>query len=122
MKKIFVFAFLYTLSLGIFAQETFNDNNFNSIVENTSKLIVMDFYADWCGPCKRMHPIVESLANKYAGLVIIGRLNTDYNDADDQLGITGLPTFLFIKNNRIVHKIVGAVSEKTLTEWIDYYK
>ena len=72
------------------------------------KLVVIDFWATWCGPCQHMGPIVESLAEKYAGKAIIGKYNVDENeDVAAEFGIRSIPTLLFLKGGQLLHKIVG---------------
>jgi len=72
------------------------------------KLVVIDFWATWCGPCQHMGPIVESLAEKFAGKAIIGKYNVDENeDVAAEFGIRSIPTLLFLKGGQLLHKIVG---------------
>ncbi len=74
------------------------DATFDAIV-NTDKPVVVDFWAEWCGPCRMITPIIEELATEYEGKAVIGKVNVDENDAiTAKFGIRNIPTILFIKN------------------------
>ena len=76
---------------------------------------MIDFSAQWCGPCKRMAPIVEDLANKYDGQVIVGKVDVDDSvELSTQFGIRNIPTILFFKNGEVVDKVVGAIPASEL--------
>jgi len=93
----------------------FTDDNFNQEALESKNLVIVDFYADWCGPCKMMAPIIEELANEYDGSVKIGKLNVDNNPGTAQkYRVMSIPTILFIKNGTVVDTIVGAVSKSQL--------
>lgn len=95
------------------------DNNFEEII-NTDKPILVDFWAEWCGPCKMIGPVVEELAGDYDGKAVIGKVNVDDNQLTSQkFGIRSIPTLLVIKNGEIVDKQVGAVPKAVLAEKID---
>ncbi len=95
------------------------DNNFEEII-STDKPILVDFWAEWCGPCKMIGPVVEELAGEYDGKAVIGKVNVDENIATSQkFGIRSIPTLLVIKNGEIVDKQVGAVPKAVLAEKID---
>jgi thioredoxin 1 len=101
----------------------FTDDNFDQEALAAEGLVVVDFYADWCGPCKMMAPIVEELAEEYKGIVKIGKLNVD--DAPNTASkyrVMSIPTMLLIKNKEIVETIVGAISKTQLVEKIDQHK
>ena len=93
----------------------FTESNFEAEVLNSEIPVLVDFYADWCGPCKMMAPIVEKLAESYDGKVKVGKCNID-----DEMGIAqkyrvmSIPTFVFFKNGEAVETSVGAMSEKEL--------
>ncbi|GBU07597.1 thioredoxin 1 [Bacteroidales bacterium] len=94
---------------------TITDANFDELVKG-DKLLVVDFWAEWCGPCRAIAPIISELAQEYEGKAILGKLNVDENDnVVGQFGIRNIPTILFFKNGEIVDKHVGA-AQKTLIE------
>ncbi|MFA9463475.1 MAG: thioredoxin [Velocimicrobium sp.] len=93
----------------------FTDSNFNEEALEAKELVVVDFYADWCGPCKMMAPVVKELATEYNGTVRIGKLNVDENPATAQkYRVMSIPTMLFIKDGKVVDTIVGAVSKQQI--------
>ncbi|MDR2815675.1 MAG: thioredoxin [Proteiniphilum sp.] len=86
----------------------------------TDKLVVLDFWAEWCGPCKMIGPIIEEIGEEYEGKVVVGKLNVDDNDeTTGKYGIRSIPTVLFIKNGNVVDKVVGAGPKTLFTEKID---
>ena len=87
----------------------FTDANFQSDVLASDKLTVVDFWAEWCGPCRAIGPVIEALSTEYEGKVNVGKLNVDNNsNVPSQYGITSIPAVLFFKNGEIVDKLVGA--------------
>lgn len=97
--------------------------NFKSDILESGKLAVVDFYADWCGPCQMMAPVIEKLAKEYEGSVVIGKLNVDEeNDISKQYRVMSIPTIIFFKNGEVQDKVIGAVSEDELKEKIEKYK
>lgn len=98
---------------------TFTDANFHTEVQS-GKPIVVDFWAEWCGPCRMVTPIIEELANDYAGQVLIGKMNVDENpNTPTEFMVRNIPTILFIKNGQIVDKHVGAASKAVLKDKVD---
>ncbi|WP_026511343.1 MULTISPECIES: thioredoxin [unclassified Butyrivibrio] len=98
----------------------FTEENFESEVINSDIPVLVDFYADWCGPCKMMMPIVESLAEKYDGKVKVGKLNSDDNSAiAAKYNIMSIPNFLVFKDGNVVNNITGAVPAATLAKALD---
>ncbi len=93
----------------------FTDANFKEQVLDNDQLTVIDFWAEWCGPCRMVGPIIEELAKDYDGKVNIGKVNVDHNAMiSQQYGIRNIPTILFIKNGEVVDKQVGAVPRSAL--------
>lgn len=87
----------------------FNDANFQAEVLESEKLAVVDFWAEWCGPCRAIGPVVEELSKEYEGRVNVGKVNVDHNpQLSMNYGITSIPAILFIKGGKVVDKLVGA--------------
>lgn len=87
----------------------FNDSNFQADVLASEKLTVVDFWAEWCGPCRAIGPVIEELSKEYDGKVNIGKVNVDNNpQVSMNYGITSIPAILFIKGGKVVDKLVGA--------------
>lgn len=98
----------------------FTDANFDAEVLKSDKLTMIDFWAEWCGPCRAIGPVVEELATTYNGKVNIGKLNVDNNpNVSTQFGITSIPAILFIKNGQVVDKQIGAVPKSVLEKKIE---
>ena len=94
------------------------DLNFEETIRNG--VVVVDFWATWCAPCKRLVPIVEKLADEFNGRAIVGKLNVDENrEIPMQYGIMSIPTLLFFKNGQLVNKSVGLIEEGRLRSMIE---
>ncbi len=96
------------------------DANFQELVMNSNKPVVVDFWAEWCGPCRMVGPIIEEIHKEYDGKAVIGKVNVDLNPGvASQFGIRNIPTILFIKNGEIVDKQVGAAPKNLFTSKLD---
>lgn len=101
----------------------FSDDNFESEVLKSEMPVLVDFYADWCGPCKMLAPVVEELAKEYEGVYKIGKLNVDESpNTASTYRVMSIPTLLFIKNGQVVDSVVGVVSKTQLVAKLDQYK
>ena len=97
----------------------FTDANFQSTVMESDKLTVIDFWAEWCGPCRAIGPVIEELATEYAGKVNIGKVNVDVNPTlSMNFGITSIPAIIFVKGGQVVDKQIGAVPKSVLDKKI----
>lgn len=96
------------------------DESFDSILANSSKPILVDFGAEWCGPCKMMQPVVDMLAKEVEGKALVGKVDVDLNpNTAARFGIRNLPTFLFFKDGKLVDRAVGAVPKSVLQDKIN---
>lgn len=94
-----------------------NKQNFKTDIEESSKPVVIEVYATWCGPCQHMMPIFEELEKEMGNKLTFAKLNVDeVRDLAIHYGITSVPTFLFIKNNKVVTKEIGFMSKEDLQE------
>jgi thioredoxin 1 len=100
--------------------QTFTDGNFEDSVLKSERPVLVDFWAEWCGPCKRLGPTVDALATDYAGKVTVGKLNVDENQSVSfKFQIRGIPTLLLFKGGQIVEQVVGLVGKDELKQVLD---
>ena len=101
----------------------FTDANFQTEVLDSDKLSVVDFWAEWCGPCRAIGPVIEELAKEYEGMVNVGKVNVDHNPQISQnYGITSIPAILFVKGGQVVDKLVGAQPKGNFLKKIEQHK
>jgi thioredoxin 1 len=92
------------------------DSNFDQTI-NSEKPVLVDFWAEWCGPCKMIGPVVEELAGDYEGKAVVAKLNVDENpQVTARFGVRNIPTLLVFKNGQVVDKQVGAVPKSVLSQ------
>lgn len=96
------------------------DANYEELITKSNQPVMIDFWAEWCGPCRMITPIVSELSTEYEGKVTIGKVNVDDNPGiTSKFGIRNIPTILFFKNGDIADKQVGAVSKSILVQKIE---
>lgn len=101
----------------------FTDENFETEVLKSNIPVLIDFYADWCGPCKMMAPVIEELAGEYEGTVKIGKLNVDEAPGiSSKYRVMSIPTLLFVKDGEVVETVVGAVSKAQVVDKLNQIK
>jgi len=98
----------------------FTNDNFQELALDSDKVVMVDFWAEWCGPCRMVGPIVEEIANDYDGKAVVGKVNVDnYGEISAKYGVRNIPTIIFLKNGELVDKSVGAVPKNVLTDKLD---
>jgi thioredoxin 1 len=96
------------------------DANFEEVVLKSDKPVIIDLWAEWCGPCRMLGPIIEEMAVEFEGKAVIGKLDVDNNpETTTRYGVRNIPTILFIKNGEIVDKQVGAVQKNVLVKKLE---
>ncbi len=102
------------------AANTFTDQNFKTEVLDSQVPVLVDFWAEWCGPCKMLGPIVEKIAKDYSGKLKVGKLNVDDNsETPQQYDVQGIPTIIVFKDGKLANRIVGYQPEDKLKSAID---
>lgn len=101
---------------------TVTDAEFEEKIKNNELPVVVDFWAPWCGPCKMVAPILDKLAEEYAGKVVIAKVNTDEEQQHAQeYGVQGIPTMIFVNDGKLIHRQVGALPEPMLRDLFDQF-
>jgi thioredoxin 1 len=97
-----------------------SDAEFQEKVLNSSTLVIVDFWAPWCGPCRMVAPILEELAKEYEGKIVVAKVNTDENPQwAMKYGVQGIPTMLFVKGGQLVDRMVGAAPKPFIQQRVD---
>ncbi|MCT6701018.1 thioredoxin TrxA [Rheinheimera sp. 4Y26] len=97
-----------------------SDDSFDADVLKAASPVLVDFWAEWCGPCKMIAPILDDVAKEYAGKVTVAKVNIDHNPGTPpKFGIRGIPTLLLFKNGQVAATKVGALSKTQLKEFLD---
>ncbi len=97
-----------------------NDDNFESKVLNSEIPVLVDFWAEWCGPCRALAPVIEEIAEDYSGEIKVGKLNVDENPgASSAYDVRSIPTLIVFKDGAVLDRIVGALPKNQITDLVD---
>ena len=98
----------------------FTEANFDELAMNSDKAVMVDFWAEWCGPCRMVGPHVDALSTEYDGKAVVGKVNVDHNPSiAAKFGVRNITTIIFLKNGEVVDKVVGAQSKEALAEKLE---
>ncbi len=102
--------------------QTFTDENFKEKVISSELPVLVDFWADWCGPCKMVGPLVEELAEEYKGSLSVGKINVSEDNCKEtaaEYGVMSIPTIIMFKDGKVVDKVVGALPKAKLKSFVE---
>jgi thioredoxin 1 len=115
MKQVKLIKLFSLMAAGSRAVEA-TDANFNDLI-NSDKPVLVDFWAEWCGPCRMIGPVVEQLAGEYEGKAVIAKMDVDQNaQVPAKFGIRSIPTLMVFKNGQLVDKVIGTVGKNVLEQ------
>lgn len=101
-------------------EKVFTDGNFKSDVLDSKEPVLVDFWAEWCAPCRMLSPVVEKVAEANQGKLVVGKMNVDENQSTpQQFGIQGIPALLFFKGGNVVNQMVGFQSQENIQKVVD---
>ena len=101
------------------ATKHINDDEFDSTIAS-SQLVLVDFWAEWCGPCKQIGPILDEIANEMSGKLTVAKVNIDNNpDSPSKYGVRGIPTMILFKDGKAIATKVGSLPKSQLVEWLN---
>ncbi len=99
--------------------QNLTDGNFDTTIQNASVPVLVDFWAEWCAPCRRLAPAVDAIATELDGKVLVAKVNVDENPATpSRFGVRGIPTLILFKGGKVVDQVVGLVSKDELKQMV----
>ena len=103
--------------------QTIDDAHFGAFIKSNSQLIIVDFWAEWCGPCKQIAPILEEMDSEYKESILIAKLNVDHNNLTPvQYEVRSIPTLLFFRDGELLGRTVGAVSKQLIIDKLEHFQ